>query len=424
MDENKKRVVLLTIAVGFWLIAIPLTFEFASRALLWSDLLSGLFLVVLGALSLAPHRSWPGWGVAAVGVWLQLAPLVFWAPTSLNYLNDTLIGILLIAFSFHLTSRDPKIIDEGADIPEGWSYNPSAWLPRLLTVGFAMICWNFARYMAAYQLGYIDKMWDPLFKDGTLRVITSAISHDFPVSDAGLGALNYTLEFLLGWHGGSARWRTMPWLVFSFGLLVVPGSLVSIVLIILQPVVVGAWCFWCLATACCMLVMILLSGSEIIATLAFLKRSVKAGDSLWELFWKGKQTEKVGTPAKPRMRRSDQTAWGFFPCWNLLVTGLIGGYLMFSPYLLQSKGMLAVMEYIIGPFMVTFSVVAMVEVYRAARLINIFLAVSLVLIALIWPEAHAAANWNAIIAALLVIVVAWRQGTIRERYGSWERYIF
>jgi hypothetical protein len=424
MDENKKKVALLTIAAGFWLIAVPLTFEFKSRVLFWNDLISGLFLIILSALSLAPQRVWSGWGIALLGIWLQLAPLAFWAPCALNYLNDTLIGILLIAFSFYLTRQDSSVSDEGANIPEGWSYNPSAWMPRILTVGLAMVCWSLARYMAAYQLGYIDEIWDPVFGKGTLDVITSKVSHDFPVSDAGLGALSYTLEFLLGWHGGSARWRTMPWLVLTFGFLVVPVGLVSIILIVLQPVAVGAWCFWCLLTAVCMLFMILLSGAEIIATLTFLRKGVQEGESLWKLLWNGKKMVKAGALTPPRQRRTDQVAWGFFPCWNLTLTALVGIYLMFSPYLFSSQGILAMIEYIIGPFMVTFSVVAMVEVYRAIRFVNIFLAVALLCIALIWPELQGGATWNAIIVSLVALLVAWRRGLIRERYGSWERCIF
>lgn len=423
MDENKRKVALLCIAIGFWLIAVPLTFEFKSKVLLCSDILTGMLIIALSVLSLAPRRVWSGWSIAGLGVWLQLAPLVFWAPTSLNYLNDTLIGVILIALSFYLTSNRLAESEAGSGIPEGWSYNPSSWLPRILTVGLAMLCWTFSRYLAAYQLGYIDEMWDPIFNNGSLRVITSKISHDFPVSDAGLGAFGYTLEFLLGWHGGTRRWHTMPWLVFSFGILVVPVGLASIVLIILQPVVVGAWCAWCLATAACMLIMILLSGSELIATASFLKKAVAQGDSFWKVLWKGKKLNGADLVARPRNRKKGEMAWGFYPCWNLVVLAILGAYLMLSPYLFSGIGTLATIEYIIGPFMITFSVVSMVEVYRMARFVISLFGLLLVALPVIGSDLSMSVGWNAVVIGLAAIALSIPRGVVRERYGSWDRYI-
>ncbi len=423
MDENKKKVALLCVAIGLWLIAIPLTFELKSTELLCSDMLSGAFLIVFSMLSLDPRRIWFGWCIAGIGVWLQFAPLVFWAPTSLNYLNDTLIGALLIALSFTFMNNRLSENESGVAFPEGWSYNPSSWLPRILTVGLAMLCWAFSRYLAVYQLGYIDQMWDPVFDNGSFRVITSQISHDFPVSDAGLGALGYTLEFLLGWHGSTRRWHTMPWLVLTFGFFVVPVGLVSIVLIILQPVIVGAWCFWCLATAVCMLTMILLSGSELVATIQFLKKAVNEGQSFWKVLWKGRKINGIDHPARPRNRKKNKIAWGFNFNWNLIVLIVLGAYSMLSPYLFSIKGTLATAGYIIGPFMITFAVVSMVEVYRALRYVNGLLGIFLILAALIWTELNVVANWNIALVGVLSFALSWRKGIIRERYGSWERYI-
>lgn len=423
MEENKKKIALLCVAIGFWLIAIPLTFEFKSKALLCSDMLSGALLIVFSMLSLAPRRILSGWCIASIGVWLQLAPLAFWAPTSLNYLNDTLIGALLIALSFTFTNNRLSESESGAAFPEGWSYNPSSWMPRILTVGLAMLCWTFSRYLAVYQLGYIDQMWDPVFDNGSLRVITSKISHNFLVSDAGLGALGYTLEFFLGWHGGTRRWHTMPWLVLAFGFLVVPVGLVSIVLIVLQPVVVGAWCLWCLATAVCMLTMILLSGSELIATIQFLKKAVSNGHSFWKVLWKGQKIHRIDHPAQPRNRKKDKMAWGFNFNWNLVVLVVLGAYLMLSPYLFSIQGTLATVGYIIGPFMITFAVVSMVEVYRTLRFVDGLLGIFLILAAFLWPEANAIANWSIGLVGGLSFAFSWRKGIIRERYGSWECYI-
>ncbi|MBS4167482.1 hypothetical protein [Parachlamydia sp. AcF125] len=59
--------------------------------------------------------------------------------------------------------------------------------------------------MASYQLGYLDKIWDPILDDGTLKGMTSFRLKTFPFSDAGLGTFAYTLEILMGFKGDITR---------------------------------------------------------------------------------------------------------------------------------------------------------------------------------------------------------------------------
>jgi len=58
----------------------------------WSDVISGLLLMGLGALSLSPRTAWAQWGSTTVGLWLLFAPLFFWTPSAAAYLNDTIVG--------------------------------------------------------------------------------------------------------------------------------------------------------------------------------------------------------------------------------------------------------------------------------------------------------------------------------------------
>jgi hypothetical protein len=53
----------------------------------------------------------------------------------------------------------------------------------------------------------------------------------------------------MGAMGGRQRWRTMPWMVAAFGIVVVPLGVVSIYFIIIQPIVIGTWCTLCLIAA-------------------------------------------------------------------------------------------------------------------------------------------------------------------------------
>src|ERR687897_3053011 len=95
--------------------------------------------------------------------------------------------------------------------------------------------------------------------------------------------------------GGRNRWRTMPWMVLMFGVLVVPLGVVSIVLIILQPVAVGAWCTLCLITAAAMLIMIAPAIDEVVAMGQFLIGARREGKPFWRTFWVGGTLDQYRT---------------------------------------------------------------------------------------------------------------------------------
>lgn len=420
MIEKHYRIPLLSSALGLWLIAFTLSFGFTGAPIDWSELISGLALISLGFSALHFRKSWPIWCVGIVGFWLQISPVLFWAPKAAIYINDTLTGAIAIVLPFFFVQEEEL---PTTSHPTGWSFNPSGWFPRILTVGLGMLCWFCARYMAAFQLGYIDQIWDPFFTDGTLSVITSQISRDFPVSDAGLGAFSYTLESLLGWQGCKHRFAKMPWLVLAFGILVIPVSVVSIVLIILQPVVVGAWCTWCLATAVFMLAMILLTGAELVAVLQYLHETRQKGGNVWQVFWKGGDLPKTAVGVKPRDRRAGTQAWGFTLPPNLAVTALLGIWLMASPSILGITGGTATSNYILGPLVTTFSVIAFVEVFRSARFILIAFGAGLLLAPWLSGEPSAIGISNNLVVGAATIALSFRKGKIRERYGAFERWM-
>jgi hypothetical protein len=420
VNEKKNRVALLIIALGCWLIALPLTFGYCGHPVGISDILSGFLFVILGVFSLAPMRVWSGWAIGLLGVWLQMAPLLFWAPQALMYINDTFVGAIAIVLSFLLTKKEQT--SNGTAYPTSWSYNPSGWEHRIPTVALAMLCWFFSRYMAAFQLGYIDHVWDPFFTGGTLQVITSNISKSFPVSDAGMGALCYTLEFLLGWQGSSQRWSRMPWLVFAFAFLVIPVGIVSITLIILQPVVVGAWCSWCLATAACMLFMIIFTAGELAGCAQFLKEVRQRGDSVWRTFWKGGMPDR-NQATIARSRSFKRCSFGVTFPWNLVISVILGIWLMASPSALIFQGGLAISNYIEGPMIVAFSVIAFAEVFRSIRYLNILFGLVLILAPWIASGSPLSGTWNNSIVGILIIALSFRKGKISERYGAWEKLI-
>lgn len=170
-------------------------------------------------------------------------------------------------------------------IPPGWDDNPSAWSERLPIVALATVGFLIAGYMALYQFDLLPTVWDPFFGDGTRQVLTSHISEAFPLPDAFLGALGYLLDAVSGSIGGTDRWRSMPWIVIVFGIAVGPLGLVSLALVMLQPLAVDAWCTLCLVTAVISVVMIGPAMDEILASLQHLRRQVLEGRPFWRVFF-------------------------------------------------------------------------------------------------------------------------------------------
>lgn len=141
-------------------------------------------------------------------------------------------------------------------IPNGWRYNPSTWSERLPLAGLAAIGCLISVYLSLYQAGAIGAVWDPFFGNGSQRVLRSALSRWLPVPDAALGGAGYALEIVLAMIGGEERWRTKPWVSVGFGLLALAMGLVSLGLVICQPLLAHAWCTLCLCSAAISLVVV------------------------------------------------------------------------------------------------------------------------------------------------------------------------
>jgi hypothetical protein len=175
--------------------------------------------------------------------------------------------------------------------PPGWDYNPASWPQRLPIVGLALVGFVIATYLALFQYEVTDHVWEPFFGNGSEKILKSDVSDvvekytGLPITDGALGAFSYLLDALAGVIGGTRRWRTMPWLVVLFGILVGPLGGVSILLVILQPVMFDTWCTLCLTTAVISVVMIGPTMDEVLASLQHLKRVSLAGGSVWRAFW-------------------------------------------------------------------------------------------------------------------------------------------
>lgn len=412
------------IILGLWLIASPFTFGYESPLMTASDIVSGLLLLGLAAAVIVFQNGWANYANGFVGLWLLLAPLVFSASTVAAYLNDTLVGIFVITFSVLVVMRMEM---SGPDVPRGWTYNPSTAAQRAPIIVAGLIGFFFSTHMATFQLGYTDFVFEPFFGQGTVNVLTSDISEMFPVSDAGLGAVAYAIEVLMGFMGDKRRWRTMPWMVAFFGVVVIPLGFVSIVLIILQPLAVGSWCTLCLLSALAMLFMIALTVDEVAAMWQFLRRRTRRGESLWHAFWMGGTFPEHEAGVDGEMRTETDSAWSMFwglsiP-WYLLATTVLGLWLMVSPAVFGTPGAAADSNNLVGALIVTFSIIAMGEPARTARYLNIPLGAWIAAAPLVLGGFSTVAMGNSVVAGLLVLLLSIPRGKIIYEYGDWNRYV-
>ena len=411
--------------------------EWRNLAMGWSDIASGALLIVFGLLSLNRRTNWAQWGAAAVGLWLLFAPLVFWAPSAAAYLNDTAVGALAITFGV-LVPMMPGMSHEGMmdtrAVPPGWDYSPSTWAQRLPIIALGAVGFFIARYLAAYQMGHIDGIWEPFFpgleagKNGTESIITSDVSKAWPIPDAGLGAVAYMLEVLMGAMGGRTRWRTMPWMVTFFGILVVPLGVVSIYFIVIQPIQIGTWCTLCLAAALAMLIMIPFAVDELVAMGQYLRFTHRSGQPTWRLFFtggamEGGEEDKETDLASFRIALR-QAVRGVTLPWPLVVTTLLGAWLMFTRLAFGTEPPMADSDHFVGALVVTISIIAMAEVARPLRFLNV--PAGLWLIAAPWliEGGPMVANITGALVGLAIIVLSLPRGVRSEHhYGRWDRLV-
>jgi hypothetical protein len=166
----------------------------------------------------------------------------------------------------------------GKKAPPGFDRTPTAWPKRILlaVLAFAGLCVSI--YLTLFQVGVFPSVWDPFLRSS--KVLTYL---GFP--DASLGALAYGTEIVLTLIGGRDRWRTMPWTVLAFGFLILSSALVSVLLILMQALLVGAWCTLCLASAAISFAIFVLGYDEPLAGLTHLGHVREAGGPVWRALW-------------------------------------------------------------------------------------------------------------------------------------------
>ncbi len=170
-----------------------------------------------------------------------------------------------------------------AEVPPGWSHNPSAWPWRLPVLVLALVGCAVAVYLTLYQVGVLAAVWEPFFGNGSKQILKdSALARYLPIPDAALGAASYLAEAVLELIGGRDRWRKRPGVMGALGAVAAALVLAAVVLVSLQAAVFGAFCTLCLVSAGCSLLAGILAAPEVWAAWQHLRRVRAQGASWWQ----------------------------------------------------------------------------------------------------------------------------------------------
>lgn len=432
----------VNIGLGSWLLTQPLIVGVQESGLRASEMSMGVLLMVAAGLALSWRAVWARWLCAGIGTAVMALPFLWSTTSAAAYLSDTLVGALVFGLAV-CSKPEPGssaiAAMTGPTVPPGWSYNPSDWAQRLPIILLALLGLYVSRYLAGYQLGHLPALWDPFFagsptdpRNGTEEIVTSWISTALPVSDAALGGYTYLLEILTGLVGSRRRWRTAPWLVLLFGMMIVPLGMTTILFIVIQPVVLGTWSLLALVGGAAVLIQIPYSLDELLATAQFLRRRVRAGQPWLRVLFLGDTDELPAAGAQHE--HSDEfdqplgamlksmIGGGVSLPWNLALAGLLGLSLLFTRLTLGAEGGLADAHHIVGCGVLTVVAIAAADVARPVRALNAVLGVGLMSAPLLF-DANELQLAVTLVLGIALVLLSVRRGPILAQYGAWNRLL-
>ena len=323
------------------------------------------------------------------------------------------------------TNLAAKPVTQLQRIPPGWSYNPSSWRERWPLIVLAAIGLLAALYTALSQLGVFPTMWDPFFGGASSYAVThSAISRLLPVPDGVFGVIGYLFDLIFGSLGGGDRWRSRPWAVLIFAVVIVALGIVSLVLTILQGAVIDQWCTVCLISAADSTLILGLGVGEALASLQYLARVfLELGFSAaWRALWgmgeaRRRDPYEAGWApaiaiATPRRNTAPDIAR-----WLQLIAIALGIWLMVSPAVLPSTGSGAGVARIGGPLAIWVGMLALRGVTRPFRALNVVTGMFLAITP--WVVSNTSPLiLSSVLVGWALIVIALPRGTVRERTGG------
>jgi hypothetical protein len=204
---------------------------------------------------------------------------------------------------------------------------------------------------------------------------------------------------------------------------------VSILFVIIQPIVIGTWSTLALLAAVAVLVQIPYSLDELLASLQFVRRRMRAGQNGLYVFLFGDTDvgadEKVAPLELDRSARAllrEAVTGGVRLPWTLVMVAAIALSLLFTRITLGAEGGLAHAHHLIGALVLTVVSISAAEVARPARFLNVPLGLILVAVPFVY-EAGAATTLATIAAGAAIAGLSVPRGSrLVERYGAWTRW--
>ncbi|MGE0823510.1 MAG: SPW repeat protein [Candidatus Binatia bacterium] len=181
-----------------------------------------------------------------------------------------------------------------------------------------------------------------------------------------------------------------------------------------------------------MLPMIPLTLDEVVAMCQFMAKSYRDGKPFWRTFWQGDTIEgggsdtrspDVGTFPQQPLQVYRAAVWGMSVPWTLVLSSILGLWLMFAPTVFGSTEAAADSNHLTGALIITIAVIAMAEVVRAGRLLNLILGGWLLLAPWVLAGASSAATINTVLVGVAILGLSLPRGKICEHYGTWDRYV-
>jgi hypothetical protein len=178
-----------------------------------------------------------------------------------------------------------------------------------------------------------------------------------------------------------------------------------------------------------MLVMIPLALDEVIAMGQYVVRSLKAGEPFLRTFLRGgadpaaRADERPGFEA-PLKTQVAAATWGVTVPWTLAASSALGAWLMFTPLVFGTTAAMADGDHIVGGLAITVAIIAMAEVARPLRFVNVGFGLWLVAAPWLMSGASGLATANSVIAGLALVALSLPRGRRSgEHYGGWDRFV-
>lgn len=183
--------------------------------------------------------------------------------------------------------------------------------------------------------------------------------------------------------------------------------------------VIGTWCTLCLLAALAMIIMIPYSLDELVAMGQFLLHAKRAGRSAWRLFWVGGAmpdgaADKSKEFAGMFREMAREAAQGVTVPWTLLLSSALGVWLMFTRLIFGTEGSMANSDHLLGSLTITFAVMAMAEVARPVRFINVLFGLWLIAAPWVLSGASAVAAWGSVFVGIVLILLSLPRGPNQE----------